>query len=63
MENSRIRGHWTGLFTAQGTRTQIEFTECDRQKLFDETVSKAVSQKQQAQFVQDLKRELEAQRR
>ena len=45
LENSRIRGHWTGLFTAQGTRTQIEFTECVTIKLFDETVSKAVPQK------------------
>ena len=44
LENSRIRGHWTGLFTAQGTRNRIH-RMCDRQKLFDETVSKAVPQK------------------
>lgn len=64
MENSRIRGHWTGLFTAQGTRTQIEFTECVTAKNpLMKPFLKPYLKKQQAQFVQDLKRELEAQRR
>lgn len=64
LENSRIRGHWTDLFTAQGTRTQIEFTECVTAKnSLMKLVLKPYLKKQQAQFVQDLKRELEAQRR
>ena len=64
LENSRIRGHWTGLFTAQGTRTQIEFTECVTAKNpLMKLVLKPYLKKQQAQFVQDLKRALEAQRR
>ena len=63
MENSRIRGHWTGLFTAQGTRTQIEFTECVTAKNpLMKPFLKPYLKKQQAQFVQDLKRALEAQR-
>lgn len=64
MENSRIRGHWTGLFTAQGRRTQIEFTECVTAKNpLMKPFIKLYLQRQQAQFVQDLKRELEAQHR
>ena len=27
MENSNISGHWTGIFTAKGEQTEIEFTE------------------------------------
>lgn len=64
LENSRIRGHWTGLFTAQGRRTQIEFTECVTAKNpLMKPFIKLYLQRQQAQFVQDLKRELEAQHR
>ena len=64
LENSRIRGHWTGLFTAQGTRTQIEFTACVTAKnSLMKPFLKPYLKKQQAQFVQDLKRALEAQRR
>ena len=28
MENSNIKGHWTGIFTSKGNKTQIDFTEC-----------------------------------
>lgn len=27
MENSNMKGHWTGIFTSKGTETQIDFTE------------------------------------
>ena len=54
LENSRIRGHWT----------QMEFTECVTAKNpLMKPFLKPYLKKQQAQFVQDLKRELEAQRR
>lgn len=28
MENCNIKGHWTGIFTSKGNKTQIDFTEC-----------------------------------
>ena len=27
MENSNMTGHWTGIFTAKGDETEIDFTE------------------------------------
>ncbi len=27
MENSNMKGHWTGIFTAKGEETEIDFTE------------------------------------
>ena len=27
MENSNMKGHWTGVFTARGDKTEIDFTE------------------------------------
>lgn len=27
MENSNMKGHWTGIFTAKGDETEIDFTE------------------------------------
>lgn len=27
MENSNIKGRWTGIFTSRGNKTQIDFTE------------------------------------
>jgi Polyketide cyclase / dehydrase and lipid transport. len=27
MENSNMKGHWTGVFTSKGNETQIDFTE------------------------------------
>ena len=27
MENSNMKGHWTGVFTAKGDKTEIDFTE------------------------------------
>ena len=45
LENSRIRGHWIGLLPHRHTDPNRIHRMCDRQKLFDETVSKAVSQK------------------
>lgn len=28
MENSNIKGHWIGIFTSKGNKTQIDFIEC-----------------------------------
>lgn len=27
MENSNIKGHWTGIFASKGEETEIDFTE------------------------------------
>lgn len=27
MENSNMKGHWTGIFTSKGAETEIDFTE------------------------------------
>ena len=60
MENSNIKGHWSGIFTAKGDKTQIVFTECvTAKKIIVKPFVKSYLKKQQAQFVMDLKRVLE----
>lgn len=57
MENSNMKGHWTGLFSSQDSQTTIEFTE-------DVTAKKALMKpfvgiylkKQQNTYLQDLKK-------
>lgn len=59
MENSNIKGHWTGIFTYVDKKTQIDFTEdviC--KKWFMKPFVKLYLKKQQTQFVLDLKRAL-----
>lgn len=60
MENENMKGHWTGVFSAQGEKTVVDFTE-------DVTVKKAIMKpfvgmylkKQQGVFIEDLKKALE----
>ena len=60
MENENLYGHWIGLFSQKGDKTIIDFTE-------DVTAKKCLMKpfvgmylkKQQASYIQDLKRELE----
>ena len=60
MENSNIKGHWIGIFTSKGTKTQIDFTECVTvKKLIMKPFVKSYLRKQQAQFVMDLKKILD----
>lgn len=40
MENSNMAGHWTGIFTAKGNETQIDFTENVTPKKWFATVYK-----------------------
>ena len=57
MENSNIRGHWTGIFTSKGNKTQIDFTECVIVKrIIMKPFVKSYLRKQQSQFVMDLKK-------
>lgn len=60
MENSNMRGHWVGVFTALGNKTQIDFTENVIPKnLIMKPFVKSYLKKQQSQFVIDLKKALE----
>ena len=55
MENSNMKGHWTGIFTAKGDKTEIEFTEqVKAKKLLMKPFVKSYLKKQQAQFVADI---------
>lgn len=56
-----IYGHWTGIFTQSGGKTTIEFTEnVTAKKFFMKPFVKSFLKKQQTQFVEDLKKALEA---
>lgn len=55
MENSNMKGHWTGIFTARGDETEIDFTECvEAKKLLMKPFVKSYLKKQQIQFVADI---------
>lgn len=59
MENSRMRGHWTGVFTQKGTQTELDLTEdVTAKSVFLKPFVKRYLKKQQAQFLADLKRAL-----
>ena len=59
MENSRMRGHWAGIFTAREGHTEIVFTETvTAKKLLLRPFVKAYLKKQQARYVSDLKKAL-----
>ena len=59
MENSNMRGHWTGIFTGRGGETEVEFTEqiAVKNPLLRLFV-KGYLRRQQAQFLADLRRAL-----
>lgn len=60
MENSNMKGHWVGIFASQNDKTEIDFTEqVTAKKFFMKPFVKSYLRKQQAQFVMDLKKELE----
>ena len=55
MENSNMKGHWTGIFTAKGDETEIYFTEqVEAKKLLMKPFVKSYLKKQQIQFVADI---------
>ena len=55
MENSNMKGHWTGVFTAKGDKTKIDFTEqVEAKKLLMKPFVKSYLKKQQIQFVADI---------
>ena len=57
MENSSMSGHWTGIFIEKGPETEIVLTEQVRVKRFYlRPVAKAYLRRQQARFVEDLRK-------
>ncbi len=57
MENDNMKGHWRGIFRSDGGRTEIEFTEeVTAKKVIMRPFVKAYLKKQQAQYVEDLKK-------
>lgn len=59
MENSNMKGHWTGIFTENNGQTEIEFTEdVTAKKLVMKPFVKGFLKKQQEQYVADLRKAL-----
>ena len=55
IENSNMKGHWIGIFTAKADETEIDFTECvEAKKLLMKPFVKSYLKKQQIQFVADI---------
>lgn len=59
MENSNMKGHWTGIFTEKDGQTVIDFTEdVTAKKLIMKPFVKAYLKKQQEQYISDLRKAL-----
>ena len=59
MENSNMKGHWTGVFTQKGEGTEVDFTEdVTAKKLLVKPFVGAYLKKQQAQYISDLSKAL-----
>lgn len=62
MENSNMKGHWTGIFTAKGDETELDFTEeITAKHMIMKPFVKGFLKKQQGLYISDLKKELEKQ--
>ena len=59
LDNANIFGHWTGIFIEKGGKTTIEFTEdVTAKKLFMKPFVNGFLKKQQARYIEDLKKAL-----
>ena len=59
MENSNMKGHWTGVFTQKIEGTEVDFTEdVTAKKLLMKPFVGAYLKKQQAQYISDLSKAL-----
>lgn len=59
MENSNMKGHWTGIFTEKDGGTEIDFTEeVTAKKIIMKPFVKSFLKKQQELYVSDLKKAL-----
>lgn len=60
MENSNMKGHWTGVFTEKNGQTEIDFTEnVTAKKLIMKPFLKAFLKKQQQLYISDLRKALQ----
>ncbi len=60
MENSNMKGYWTGIFVEKDGQTEIDFTEdVTAKKLLMKPFVKAFLKKQQERYLSDLKKELQ----
>lgn len=61
MENTNIKGHWTGIFNEKNGQTEIDFTEdVVAKKMIMKPFIKMYLKKQQAAYIQDLEKALES---
>lgn len=59
MENSNMKGHWTGIFAEKDGNTEIDFTEeVTAKKVIMKPFVKAYLKKQQELYVADLRKAL-----
>lgn len=59
MENSNMKGHWTGIFAEKDGNTEIDFTEeVTAKKVIMKPLVKAYLKKQQELYVADLRKAL-----
>lgn len=59
MENDNLKGHWTGVFSQKGDRTEINFTEeVTAKKVLMKPFVKAFLKKQQELYISDLQKAL-----
>ena len=59
MENSNMKGHWTGIFIETDGQTEIDFTEeVTAKKFFMKPFVKSIQKKQQELYVSDLRKVL-----
>ena len=60
MENSNIKGHWTGIFAEKNGETEIDFTEeVTAKKLVMKPFVKGFLKKQQELYISDLRKALQ----
>lgn len=60
MENSNMKGHWSGIFTETNGQTEIDFTEnVVAKKLIMKPFVKAFLKKQQETYISDLRKALQ----
>lgn len=60
MENSNMKGHWTGIFTSKDEETEVDFTEdVTAKKMIMKPFVKTFLKKQQERYINDLTKELE----
>lgn len=59
MENSNMKGHWTGIFTEKDGGTELDFTEeVTAKKFLMKPFVKSYLEKQQELYVSDLRKAL-----